>query len=462
MMNPEPEFARSEVLRIFNESQLYIIIGSAIATMGLIAAAFSLLRRRRDPLLLWLTVFAVLYGARLILGWQMVWPLGLHPPIFQRFVIALGFLIPIPALFFFRSLKLLDHAAERVTLILVPVEVVLAVATFFVGPNATLQMVNNALVLFALAFLVISLLRNKSHSPDVKPIRIALFLFIASAVYDNVGGLTGNDYSSVPFSVLILLGALGFVAARRTLANEQQLSIIQKELEIARRIQLSILPDTFPASTRFRVAARYLPMTTVAGDFYDFLVANDNEAGLLIADVAGHGVPAALIASMVKFAATTQRPSAADPAGLLHGMNQTLCGHTQNQFVTAGYVYLNAETRELRYSAAGHPPMLLLRNGQVTELTENGLMLAAFDFARFTTLTHAIEPGDRIVLYTDGLPEAANDAKEEFGPARLRAEVERTDGLSPKDAIDSILASIQAWSAEQDDDCTILICDYTA
>ena len=111
----------------------------------------------------------------------------------------------------------------------------------------------------------------------------------------------------------------------------QQLGEIQRELEVARNIQLSILPPEFPASTSFQVAARYVPMTSVAGDFYDFLETDSCRAGLLIADVSGHGIPAALIASMVKMAAISQRANAAHPAQLLNGMNAALCGATQGQ-----------------------------------------------------------------------------------------------------------------------------------
>ena len=93
---------------------------------------------------------------------------------------------------------------------------------------------------------------------------------------------------------------------------------------------MSILPSAYPDSGSFRIAARYVPMTAVAGDFYDFLVAERRQAGILIADVSGHGVPAALIASMVKLAATSHRASAADPAALLSGMNTVLCGNTAN------------------------------------------------------------------------------------------------------------------------------------
>ena len=133
-------------------------------------------------------------------------------------------------------------------------------------------------------------------------------------------------------------------------------------------------------------------MTSVAGDFYDFLLGDDRQAGLLIADVSGHGVPAALIASMVKMAATSQRANANNPAELLSGMNAALCGNTQNQFVTAAYVHLDSEAGELRYSAAGHPPMLLLRAGEVTAVEENGLMLAVFSFAAYLNAVSALDP----------------------------------------------------------------------
>jgi phosphoserine phosphatase RsbU/P len=159
----------------------------------------------------------------------------------------------------------------------------------------------------------------------------------------------GHFHDVEPIGFAFFLGTLGYVAAKRSLHRDHQFSEIQKELESARRIQTSILPSAYPQSAHFHVATRYVPMTAVAGDFYDFLVADPTQAGLLIADVSGHGVPAALIASMVKFAATSQRANAADPALLLSGMNTVLYGNTQEQFVTAAYVYLDAPSATLRY-----------------------------------------------------------------------------------------------------------------
>ena len=203
-------------------------------------------------------------------------------------------------------------------------------------------------------------------------------------------------------------------------------------------------------------------MTSVAGDFYDFVLADDARAGLLIADVSGHGVPAALIASMVKLAATSQRTQAADPAALLSGMNAALHGNTQSQFVTAAYVYLDAQHEELRYSAAGHPPMLLLRNGDVSEIAENGLILAAFDFAAYESKSHRLQPKDRLLLYTDGILEAANAAGEFFGPERLSRVLRESAAVSAPEAADRIIRAVRAWASTQEDDLTVLVCDYAA
>ncbi len=235
---------------------------------------------------------------------------------------------------------------------------------------------------------------------------------------------------------------------------------IQNELEVARRIQLSILPTELPKSAHFQIASRSMPMTSVAGDFYDYIVVDDHQAGLLIADVSGHGVPAALIASMVKLAASAQRNIADDPARFLTGMNAALYGNTQSQFVTAAYVHLNAKSGELRYSAAGHPPMLLLRNGAATKIEENGLMLAAFDFASYANAVHKLESGDRLLLYTDGIIEAANASGDFFGHDALCDLLKTTAKLSSSAAVDSIMSSIRAWSAKQDDDLTVVVCDY--
>jgi sigma-B regulation protein RsbU (phosphoserine phosphatase) len=334
---------------------------------------------------------------------------------------------------------------------------VLGVLAF--GPQGWLYTINAYLVIIALLAVMFLSLLQTSLGRDSTAIRIGLGCFVAGGLYDNI--LENYRLPRIePYGFAIFLASLGYVAARRALSRDQQLLEIQSELDLARRIQISILPTAFPNSPAFQVAARYVPMTSVAGDFYDFLVADERQAGLLIADVSGHGVPAALIASMVKMAATSQRDHAADPQKLLTEMNAALCGNTQSQFVTAAYVHLDAETSQLRYSAAGHPPMLLLRAGEVTEIFENGLILAILKDASFTNATHTLQPGDRLVLYTDGILEAKDAHGEFFGEEQLYSTLRDTSKLSPSDAADSILANVQRWAKIQDDDLTLLICDY--
>jgi phosphoserine phosphatase RsbU/P len=462
MIVPDPQFARSVFLRVFNQSQVFLLVGAAITTVGLLAGGFSLLRRRLDPLLLWFATFAGLYGVHMVVEYQPLWSLGVQAPALSRIGLAIGFLVPIPAFFFFEALNLLGKLGRILRNAVWPIAVSLALLTLALGYKKFIDEVNSFLVIAALLVLVVALLQVRHGDRDVAIIRWGVLFFCACALYNNIVRVFPHYYNIEPFSFMVLLACLGIVAGRRTLAQEQELSNIQKELEIARSIQVSILPSDFPTSASFRVTARYLPMTSVAGDFYDFLLADDKRAGILIADVSGHGVPAALIASMVKLAATAQIANATSPANLLNGMNATLLGNTQKQFVTAAYVYLDAEKGELQYSAAAHPAMLILRNAEVIRVVENGLMLAAFSFATYTTVSHPLISGDRLLLYTDGILEAVNSRDEEFGEERLGALLQATADLTPKETADRIIATVQQWSVSQGDDLTVLVCDYTA
>jgi phosphoserine phosphatase RsbU/P len=458
-----PTLPVSEALRIFNHSQVFVCLGAVITTVGLIAAGFSALRRRLDPLLLWFALFAILYGVRLAIKHQPMWRLGIDAPFLARMTMAFGFLVPIPAFLFFRTLGLLNKFGKTLILVVSPILVTLCLVTLVIGPRPLLDHFNSFVIAISLALFTVELLQNASQSRDTWLIRLGLVCFIVCALYENLSDFFPLPYVQIePFAFMVLLAALGVVAARRTLEREQQLTVIEKELQIAQRIQVSILPGEFPPSRSFRVSARYLPMTAVAGDLYEFLLSDDDEAGLLIADVSGHGVPAALIASMVKMAATSQRSSASDPAAVLKGMNEALCGNTQSQFVTAGYLYVNARTRELKYSGAAHPPLLLLRGSEVMEVEENGLMLAAFDFSTYNTRTIQLEAGDRLVMYTDGLLEAANAAQEEFGRERLSAAIRESSALTAMEASERIIERAQAWAVAQNDDLTVMVCDCIA
>ena len=454
----DSELTASQVLRVFHRDEVFLFLGSAFTTVGLVIGAFLVIRRRFDQLLFWLALFAILYGQRLWMTSELLAMVIPQSAFFIRLRAAVDFLVAIPAFFFFQATGFLGKLGKIVTYTAFIVLIGIITAAIFGAPLGPLHKINNVIVICALLVMVVESLRRPLPDRDFNVARNGLLIFAAFALWNNFGGVLG--YKSEPYGFGIFLSCLGYVAARRAIDRDQQFNAIQKELEIAKRIQLSILPPAFPASDHFRVAARYVPMTSVAGDFYDFLVSQSGKAGLLIADVSGHGVPAALIASMVKMAANSQRDDAGHPAQLLSGMNETLCGNTQNQFVTAAYAHLDAHTGELRYAAAAHLPLLLLRDDKVASIEENGLMLALFSSATYTSTTQQLKAGDRLLLYTDGIVEAENANQEQFGYERLNALLQETAKRTPDETADLILARINEWAPSQDDDRTVLVCDY--
>jgi serine phosphatase RsbU (regulator of sigma subunit) len=243
----------------------------------------------------------------------------------------------------------------------------------------------------------------------------------------------------------------------------QQLLAIQKELETARLIQQSILPETIPQIDGLDIAARYVPMASVAGDFYDFIPVDNKRIGILVADVSGHGMPAALIASMLKIALAAQADHADDPVRVLQGLNQALCGKFQHHYVTAAYAFIDMEKRTLKYGGAGHPPLLMwgISSEGVRDVQENGLFLGKFDFAAYSSVELPLAPGDWALLYTDGISETNNPTGIEFGTERFRQFLADEKNASADDLANSLLKELSSYSGraegeDLDDDITMV------
>jgi sigma-B regulation protein RsbU (phosphoserine phosphatase) len=459
MLLAEPQLTARDVLRIFHGDEPFLFLGAAFTTIGLLCAALSLLRRRFDRMLLWLAAFAFLYGQRLWLDTGLLGITLAGNGLFADIRWVTNFLVPVPAFLFFEAAGLLPRRGKLYTGILVSLFLGLAVATLIFGRLSILHLINNVLVIAALPFILVRTYLQGAVNRDFVVMRRGLLCFVLLALWDNTMGERWLHRTVEPYGFAVFLGCLGYVTARRTLQRDEELNEIQRELDLARRMQLSLLPAGFPESMAFRVAARYAPMRSVAGDLYEFLVADGRRAGLLIADVSGHGVPAALIASMVKMAALSQREHAEHPGRVLTGMNRALIGSTQGQYVTAAYAHLDADRGEMRYAAAGHPAMLLLREGTVSEVAENGLVLAAVERIEYSEKAVALRPGDRVVLYTDGIVEARNRAGKMFGDESLMEAIRGSAGKSAEEAAADVVERVLAWGASQEDDLTILICD---
>jgi len=297
--------------------------------------------------------------------------------------------------------------------------------------------------------------RRLKANPTVREIPV-IFLTAQTDAEDETRGFQVGavDYVHKPFSPAVMKARVHTHLALRETREKlaQQLLAIQKELETARLIQQSILPQTVPQIDGLDIAARYIPMTSVAGDFYDFIVVDNKRVGILIADVSGHGMPAALIASMLKIALAAQSPHADDPAQVLKGLNQALCGKFQHHYVTAAYAFVDMEKRTLTYAGAGHPPLLLRGAGSpgVRDVTENGLFLGMFDFATYSSVKVLLAPGDRCLLYTDGISETNNPEGAEFGSERFRHFLEVQRNGSANQLADSLLEELARWSARRE------------
>ena len=277
------------------------------------------------------------------------------------------------------------------------------------------------------------------------------------------------DYIHKPFSAAIVKVRVRLHLMLREAHEQiaQQLVAINNELEMARQIQLSILPSDTPKLAGLEIVARYIPMTSVAGDFYDFIMVDEKHVGVLIADVSGHGLPAALIASMLQVALTAQFAHASDPGKVLSGLNQALCGKFQRNFVTAGYVFVDLEKNSMTYAGAGHPPLLHWRSscGKASEVSENGLVLGQFPDETYSAVSLPLEPGDRCVLYTDGVLETSSPSDEEFGIGRFMQLMESKHKLGAEQFIDALLDELSRWSGHprgegQQDDITVLVIDF--
>jgi sigma-B regulation protein RsbU (phosphoserine phosphatase) len=238
-------------------------------------------------------------------------------------------------------------------------------------------------------------------------------------------------------------------------------------MQAAAAIQASILPRSLPALEQAQVAVRYAPMTAVAGDFYEFPKTSSSSVDILIADVMGHGVPAALVASMIKVAVLTQSPELEHPAQIVEALNRILCDEAPGQYVTAEYLHLDLRGMNGIYSAAAHPPPLLWSRSRqrLTTLDEGGLLLGVRKNESYSNSRFVLEAGDRLLLYTDGLTEAENSNGDAFGDVILPYFMAQHQALNADQFAQALEDAVLTWSrsnkrvAGQTDDVTFLVID---
>ena len=340
----------------------------------------------------------------------------------------------------------------------------------FTGSSDKLMLYSNLLAACVLLILTIVVaVPGLSSKYLVLPNRGVLasgtLVFAIEALYNSLSHPLGFETPRIldHLGFAILLFSFGYVALQLVLANERRLLFVEDELAIAREIQTSILPSSVPELNHARISAAYRPMTEVGGDFYEFIPVDQNRVGFLVADVCGHGVPAALIASMVKVAVQTVAACANDPGAVLRGLNRVLSGQLRGQLVSAAYLWLDMENRRALYAAAGHPPLLRWRQGKLEQIESNGILFGVMpEFDEYPVCTMPIALGDRFLLYTDGVTEPQNANGDSFGDSRLEQIVRGNQLCPPSELSDRLLTEIQHWqpaSMAQQDDITLIVID---
>ena len=243
---------------------------------------------------------------------------------------------------------------------------------------------------------------------------------------------------------------------------------IGAELNVATQIQADMLPrifPAFPARTEFDIYATMDPAKEVGGDFYDFFLVDDDHLAVVVADVSGKGVPAALFMVIAKTLIKNHAQNRETPAEVFTHTNAQLCeGNDAGLFVTAWMAVLEISTGKLIYVNAGHNPPLLQRAGGSYEWLKSrpGFVLAGMEGMRYRENEMELNPGDRLFLYTDGVTEATDANKELYGDDRLQAALDRQGNVPVRQLLTGIKESIDAFvgDAEQFDDITMLGLEY--
>ena len=235
-----------------------------------------------------------------------------------------------------------------------------------------------------------------------------------------------------------------------------------RDLRMASRIQHSMIPDNLSHNKQLLCGARYAPVSSVGGDFYDIIKIDEDLYGLLIADVSGHGVPAAIITAMARVFFVTNSRVSDVPSEICERVNHEmyqLIGDLE-YFLTAYYGILNLKTGLFVYTNAGHLPALLYRQKEntVEELYASGTFIGSFPHSEYENHSTTVEPGDRIFLFTDGIIEASNEREEFYSYERVRNFLLQNAQQPPQEIVNALFHDVDVFCESSPSDDRAMLC----
>ena len=306
------------------------------------------------------------------------------------------------------------------------------------------------------------LIREQTRSELAVPIKIRdEIIGVFNLESDEIDGFSEHDRG-----VLTAFASHAAVALERARADRlrRKAQQIQEEFALARNIQRTFLPDTMPHFDPYDLGGMNFPSSEVGGDYFDFISLTESDMGIVIGDVAGHGVPAALNMANFRACLRVEAKSNYDIPIILSKVNEFLFETNRpGDFVTAFYGVLNRHSHVLTYSNAGHNPPLLIRGkDNIRELSEGGLLLGSFGNATYEQVRLHLRPNDLVVFYTDGVTEAQNADGEEFGIKRLIEMAIRYQNLTALEIVRRISHDVHLYRSMDSiqDDLTLSVIKY--
>ena len=255
---------------------------------------------------------------------------------------------------------------------------------------------------------------------------------------------------------------------RKAMREHDQLISLRHDLNVAREIQLGILPKVFPPfphRAEFDIYGSMTAAKEVGGDFFDFFLIDNENLGLVIGDVSGKGIPAAIFMAVSRTLIRATGLKGASAGECLRLVNNLLCNESVNSmFVTVFYAIFNTKTGELQYANGGHNPPYLLKGGGVVEMlpSAGNMFLGCFEEAAFETRTVQLNPNDALFLFTDGVTEAFNCENQMYGETRLEEKLNSPTPLAAEEMVNGIINDVSDFSEgfPQSDDITLLAIRY--
>ncbi len=318
---------------------------------------------------------------------------------------------------------------------------------------------------------------------------LALVGFVSAAVATAVvywllppsarTGVHVSDNIRISTLITIIIGVVAYTYRKmKTRLETQNITLQQevqnssarleqqeKELEIAREIQAGLIPKDIPQLDELQIVASWRPARAVGGDYFDVIKLNDHRMAICIADVVGKGIAAALLMANVQAAVKAFTTPAISPADMCTRLNQALCSNlASGKFVTFFFCVVDTEAKTLTYCNAGHClPLLAHATGKLDDCGEGGTVLGIFPDSNYENGILPLEPGDKFLLFTDGISEAINPIGEEYGEARLREKLLASSGPEIAALHRELMKEVSDYcTGDFADDATVVLVSFTS